>query len=461
MELTTILIIALFTGFVGALLMGIPVAYALGGLSVFFTFIAMLCDQFGGTFIGLDLKSFSLIVNRIYALMENWVLVALPMFIFMGHILDRSGIAERLMIAMQRLLGGIHGGLAVSVTVIGVLLAAATGIIGASIVLLGILSIPVMLSQGYRRELAVGTVCGAGTLGILIPPSIMLIIMADQLQLPVGNLFMGAVFPGLLLASFYILYILFYTRIKPEAAPLPSDREPLDLRALRDLAIAIVPAILLILLVLGSIFFGIATPTESSGMGALGACVLAISNRTLSLGVLREAMRETLKTTGFLFAILIGATCFSLVLRFLGGDELIEGMLLGIDVSPRTLIILVLGVIFLLGFFLDWIEITLIILPLIAPVLAGLDLGSVSESPLENAGLVWFSILYAVTLQTSFLTPPVGFALFFVKGVCPPGVEIGHIYRGAAPFVILQLAALFFVFLFPGLVTWLPLVTYR
>ncbi len=460
METTTLLIIALFVSFVTLLMLGVPVAYALGGLSVVFVGIAMLCDAYAGTFIGLDWQSFSLVINRIFALMENWVLVALPMFIFMGHMLDRSGVAEKLMHAMQNLLGGIHGGLAISVTVIGVMLAAATGIIGASIVLLGILSLPVMLSQGYKKELAVGTVCGAGTLGILIPPSIMLIIMADQLQLPVGNLFMGAVFPGLLLASFYVIYILVYTKLNPSAAPLPKDRPQLTAKVLSELALAIVPAMFLILLVLGSIFFGIATPTESSGMGALGATILAATNRKLHLSVLKEAMAETLKTTGFLFAILIGATCFSLVLRFLGGDELIEGLLLGLDVSPSNLVIIILFVIFCLGFFLDWIEITLIILPLVAPVLAGLDLGPVTDSPLEKAGLVWFSILYAVTLQTSFLTPPVGFALFFVKGVCPPEIQISHIYRGVIPFVILQLLALLFVFLFPQLVTWLPLVAY-
>ncbi len=460
METTTILIIALFVAFIACLLIGIPVAYSLGGLSVIFVLIAYLCDRYADTFIGLDLNSFSLVVNRTFALMENWVLVALPMFIFMGHMLDRSGVAENLMIALQKLLGGIRGGLAVSVTLIGVLLAAATGIIGASIVLLGILSLPVMLSQGYRKELAVGTVCGAGTLGILIPPSIMLIIMADQLQLPVGDLFMGAVFPGLLLASLYAVYILVYSAVRPDAAPLPKFREQINLTILKNLAVAILPAIGLILLVLGSIFFGIATPTESSGMGALGATLLAVANRRFNMVVIGEAMRETLKTTGFIFAILIGATCFSLVLRFLGGDELVEQLLLGIDLSPPALITLVLFVIFILGFFLDWIEITLIILPLVAPVLAGLDLGPVSQSSLENAGLVWFSILYAVTLQTSFLTPPVGFALFFVKGVCPPEIEISHVFRGAVPFVILQLVALVFVFLFPSLVTWLPQVAY-
>jgi tripartite ATP-independent transporter DctM subunit len=461
LDVTTILIIALFASFIALLMIGIPVAYALGGLSVIFVGIAMLCDHYAGTFIGLDPNSFSLVINRIFALMENWVLVALPMFIFMGHLLDRSGVAEKLMHAMQNLLGGLHGGLAVSVTVIGVLLAAATGIIGASIVLLGILSLPAMLSQGYRKELAVGTVCGAGTLGILIPPSIMLIIMADQLQLPVGSLFMGAVFPGLILALFYVLYILGYAIIRPEVAPLPENRQPLRWQDVGKLALAIVPAMFLILLVLGSIFFGVATPTESSGMGAFGAGILAAANRRFSLSVLKEAMAETLKTTGFIFAILIGATCFSLVLRFLGGDELIGGLLLGLDLAPQQLVILVLVVIFALGFFLDWIEITLIILPLVAPVLAGLDLGAASASPLDDSGLVWFSILYAVTLQTSFLTPPVGFALFYIKGVCPPGITIGHIYRGAVPFVILQLLALAVIFKFPALVTWLPLVAYR
>ena len=460
MAISTFLIIALFIAFITLLLLGVPVAYALGGLAVIFTAIAMICDQFAGTFIGLDFQVFSLIINRIYQLLDNWVLVALPMFIFMGHMLDRSGVAEKLMHALQNLLGRVRGGLALSVTLIGVLLAASTGIIGASVVLLGILSLPAMLNQGYRKELAVGTVCGAGTLGILIPPSIMLIIMADQIQLSVGALFMGAVIPGLILATLYGTYILVYALFNPDAAPLPENQSELNGSVIRELALAIIPAMLLIILVLGSIFFGVATPTEASGLGAFGALLLAAFNRRLGNDVLPTALAETMKTMGFLFAIFIGATCFSLVLRLLGGDDLISGLLLNTKFAPYTLIALILFIIFLLGFFLDWIEITLIILPLLSPVIAKLDLGSISSSPLENAQLVWFAILCAVTLQTSFLTPPVGFALFYVKGVCPKGVELVHIYRGAVPFIILQLVTLILVLLFPSIVTWLPEYTY-
>jgi tripartite ATP-independent transporter DctM subunit len=459
MDLTTLLIIALFVSFIALLLLGVQVAYALGGLSVIFTVIAISLDHFAGTFIGLDFNVLSLIVNRIFQLLDNWVLVALPMFIFMGHMLDRSGVAEKLMHALQNLFGRVHGGLALSVTLIGVLLAASTGIIGASVVLLGILSLPAMLKQGYRKELAVGTVCGAGTLGILLPPSIMLIIMADQIQLSVGALFMGAVIPGLILATLYGTYILIYALLKPEAAPLPANRRELSWAVLGELALAIIPAMMLILLVLSSIFFGIATPTEASGLGAFGALLLAAFNRKLGSDVLPSVLAETMKTMGFLFAIFIGATCFSLVLRLLGGDDLISGLLLGADIAPYSLIVLILFIIFLLGFFLDWIEITLIILPLIAPVVAALNLESVTTN-LENAQLVWFAILCAVTLQTSFLTPPVGFALFYVKGVCPKGIELVHIYRGAIPFILLQLLTLILVLLFPSLVTWLPELTY-
>ena len=428
MDLSILLIIALFVSFIALLLLGVQVAYALGGLSFIFTVIAMSLDRFGGTFIGLDFKVLSLIVNRIFQLLDNWVLVALPMFIFMGHMLDRSGVAEKLMHALQNLFGRVHGGLALSVTLIGVLLAASTGIIGASVVLLGILSLPTMLKQGYRKELAVGTVCGAGTLGILLPPSIMLIIMADQIQISVGALFMGAVIPGLILSTLYGTYILIYALLKPEAAPLPANSSELSWAVLWELTLTIIPTMILILLVLGSIFFGIATPTEASGLGAFGALLLAVFNRKLGDGILSSALAETMKTMGFLFAIFIGATCFSLVLILLGGDDIISGLLLGTDIAPYSLIILILFIIFLLGCFLDWIEITLIILPLLAPVITSLNLESITMN-LENAQLVWFAILCAVTLQTSFLTPPVGFALFYVKGVCPKGIELANIYR--------------------------------
>lgn len=460
MEPSVFLIVALFASFIVVLLLGVPVAYALGGVAVLFTAIAMFCDQFLGTSTGLDFNVFSLVIHRIYQLMENWLLVALPMFIFMGHMLDRSRVADRLLRAMQDLLGGVRGGMALSVIFIGVLLAASTGIIGASVVLLGIMALPVMLRQGYSRELAVGTVCGAGTLGILMPPSIMLIIMANQLQLPVGSLFMGAVLPCLLLATLYAIYILIYAKFNPQAAPLPEIRPTLNREALRELALAVIPTLLLIVIVLGSIFFGIATPTEASGLGAFGAIVLAALHRRLQLEVMREVLAETMKTMGFIFAIFIGATCFSLVLRLLGGDELIAGLLTGLDLPAELLVALILLVIFFLGFFLDWIEITLIVLPLVAPVVAVLELDAVNATGLEEAGLVWFSILCAVTLQTSFLTPPVGFALFYVKGVCPPDVTLGHIYRGAVPFIALQLLGLIIIILFPVLTTWLPSIAF-
>ncbi len=392
--------------------------------------------------------------------MENWVLVALPMFIFMGHMLDRSGIAENLMRALQCLLGRVPGGLALSTALIGVMLAASTGIIGASVVLLGILSLPAMMRQGYSKELAVGTVCGAGTLGILIPPSIMLIIMADQLQLPVGSLFMGAVIPGLMLAGFYVVYIIGYAFLHPEAAPQPEDGLEWSWEHFAQLFFAVIPAIMLIVLVLGSIFFGIATPTEASGLGAFGAVLLAVMNRRFNIAVLREALAQTMKTLGFLYAILVGASCFSLVLRMLGGDELVAGLLHSIDLPPMGVITLILIAIFFLGFFLDWIEITLIILPLVSPVVSAMDLAYVQNPHLEHAQLVWFSILCAVTLQTSFLTPPVGFALFYVKGVCPEGIELEHIYKGAVPFIILQVIALIIITSFPSTVTWLPAVAY-
>ena len=460
MEPSGFLIVALFASFIVVLLLGVPVAYALGGMAVLFTVIAMFCDQFLGTSTGLDFNVFSLVIHRIYQLMENWLLVALPMFIFMGHMLDRSRVADRLLRAMQDLLGGVRGGMALGVILIGVLLAASTGIIGASVVLLGIMALPVMLRQGYSRELAVGTVCGAGTLGILMPPSIMLIIMADQLQLPVGSLFMGAVLPCLLLATLYAIYILIYAKLNPRAAPLPENRITLNRKALKELALAVFPTLLLIVIVLGSIFFGIATPTEASGLGAFGAIVLAALHRRLQLEVMREVLAETMKTMGFIFAIFIGATCFSLVLRMLGGDELIAGLLTGIDIQAELLVALILLVIFFLGFFLDWIEITLIVLPLVAPVVAALELDAVNTTGLDEAGLVWFSILCAVTLQTSFLTPPVGFALFYVKGVCPPEVTLGHIYRGAVPFIALQLLGLIIIILFPALTTWLPSIAF-
>jgi tripartite ATP-independent transporter DctM subunit len=378
------------------------------------------------------------------------------MFIFMGLMLDKSGIATRMMHSMQKLFGNIKGGLAITVALIGIILAASTGIIGASVVLLGVMSLPIMLKQKYNKPLALGTIAASGCLGILIPPSIMLVIMGDQLSIPILDLFMGAVFPGLILGLLYITYILVYCKINPEKAPLAADHREINLKDVMRALYDIVPPAVLILLVLGSIFMGMATVTEASGVGALGATVIAILYKRFSLKVLKEVVVNTMNTAAYIFAIFVGATIFALVLRECGGDQLIESALLGTGFGPNGLIIFVLVMVFFLGFFLDWIEISLIILPLLAPVIGGLDLQINSFGVVDFPALTWFALLVAVTLQTSFLTPPVGFALFYLKGVCPPGVTLVDIYRGVIPFIILQLIALVLVFLFPELVTWLP-----
>ena len=461
MAVNDILVVAMFAVFIAGLFTGFPIAFVLGGTGVLFTFVGWLADQYLGTWTGLDYMMLGMVVNRIYKYMDNWVLVALPMFIFMGLMLDRSGMAERMMHSMQRLFGRVRGGLAVTVTCIGIILAASTGIIGASVVLLGLLSLPAMTSQGYEKPLALGTIAGAGTLGILIPPSIMLVVMADQLGLSVGDLFMGAVFPGLILGLLYIAYILVYCWIRPHAAPLPEDAPArVDLGALWDVVKTVLPAAGLIVAVLGSIFAGVATPTEASGVGALGATLLAAHNRRLNFKVFKEVLLGTYNTTAYIFAIFLGATCFALVLRGLGGDEVIEQVLTGLPFGPYGVIAFILGVVFLLGFFLDWIEITLIVLPLVAPVIQKLGIHINGYGQVENPELVWFVMLVAVALQTSFLTPPVGFALFYLKGVCPPDVKLTDIYRGIVPFVVLQLVGLVLVALFPSLVTWLPAVAY-
>ena len=442
--------ILLFFSFITLIFYGFPVAWTMGGLAVLFTLIAMLSDIYLDTFFGVDLKFSSMVVYRLYGVMANWVLVALPMFIFMGMMMDKSGIAEDLMTDLAKLFGRMRGGLAISVVFIGVLLAASTGIIGASVVLLTILGVPLMLKNNYNPDLACGVVCATGTLGILIPPSIMLVIMGDQVRISVGDLFMGAVFPGLLLGLLYTIFIITtYAYLKPKVAPAPKNSEPVTLNIILRVFKSIIPPALLILAVLGSIFMGIATPTEASGLGALGASILALIRGRLSFKDLRSVIRKTTHTTSYIFALFVGATMFALVLRGLGGDELIEGALKGLPYGPNGVVIVVLCITFILGFFLDWIEITLIILPFLAPVMV--DLG---------VDLVWFIVMFAVVLQTSFITPPVGFALFYMKGVAPKGIKIQNIYRGIIPFVILQVIAVAIVFNFPQIVTWLPKVAY-
>ncbi len=474
MEFNEILAVLMFVSFIGLLFTGYPIAWLLGGIAVIFTAIAVFVDTymadwlyttFPDTWLDLNWRYTSLIVANIWEQMRNWVLVALPMFIFMGLMLDRSGIAERLMTNFVRVFGGMRGGLAVTVTLIGVLLAASTGIIGASVVLLALLGLPVMLKNNYSRTLAVGTVSAVGTLGILIPPSIMLVLMADRLALPVGNLFLGALFPGLLLGGLYIAYILLVALLNPHMAPAPAAREPLDLRSVLGVLWAILPPAALILAVLGTIFFGVATPTEASGVGAFGATVLAWANGKLTLKVLRDVMRETTRTTAFIFAIILGATAFALVLRGLGGDELIEGTLLGLNLGDIGTIVAILAVVFVLGFLLDWIQIILIVLPLVGPLIG--DPGNPATGMWQDLGfaspedaLVWFTLLFAVVLQTSFLTPPVGFALFYVKGVAPAEIRVSHIYKGVVPFIALQLLGVLAIFFWRDLVIWLPGVAY-
>jgi tripartite ATP-independent transporter DctM subunit len=448
MPANEILALLMFASFIALVFTGFPVAWILGGLSVIFTAIAIVLQVDFNLPIGMGWEYTSLTVERVWNVMENWVMVALPMFIFMGLLLDRSGIANQLMISFARLFGGIRGGLAITVTLIGVLLAATTGIIGASVVLLALLGLPVMLSQGYDKSLASGTVCAVGTLGILIPPSIMLVLMADRMSMSVGDLFLGAVFPGVLLGGLYVGYLLVYGLVRPDHAPA-GDHEPVDWAAILDLVKAILPPAFLILAVLGSIFMGIATPTEAAGVGAAGAWLLAALKRQLGGGVMREVLQETTRTTAFIFAVLIGATAFSLVLRGLGGDELIKELLLGLPFDPTGIVLCILLATFLLGFFLDWIELTLIILPLVSPVVSGLGFDP-----------VWFTVLFAVCLQTSFLTPPVGFAIFYLKGVAPPGIDVATIYRGVVPFILLQLLGLLILFNWEGLVTWLPAQAY-
>jgi tripartite ATP-independent transporter DctM subunit len=460
-DANSILVILMFLTFIALLFTGYPIALVLGGVAMIFTLVGYLADIYLGTWTGLDFVSAGMVVNRIYKLMDNWVLVAIPMFIFMGLMLDRSGIAEKMMNRMQALFGPVRGGLAVAVTVIGIVLAASTGIIGASVVLLGLLSIPAMLKQGYSKALATGTVCGAGTLGILIPPSIMLVIMADQLGLSVGDLFMGAVIPGVILGTLYLIYIIVFCAFNPKAAPLNPDRPPLRLKMVWDVFLTILPPAALILAVLGSIFMGITTPTEASGVGALGAIILAAVNKRVNWKVIKEVSVATFNTTGYIFGIFVGATCFAVVLRSLGGDEFIENALTGLPLGPYGVMIVILGAVFALGFFLDWIEITLIILPLLAPVVSALGIQIDNYGVIDNAELVWFAVLVAVSLQTSFLTPPVGFALFYLKGVAPKEVVLMDIYKGVVPFIILQLIGLVFVALYPQVVIWLPAVAYN
>jgi tripartite ATP-independent transporter DctM subunit len=429
---------------------GFPVAFVLAGVGLLFGFIGWTFDVF--TF-----ARFTLIPLRIYGgTMENLVLVAIPMFIFMGTMLEKSGVAEDLLHTLQILTRRLPGGLALSVTLMGTILAATTGIIGASVVLMTLMALPVMMQRNYHVPLAAGTIAASGTLGILIPPSIMLVIMADLLSIPVGTLFIGAVIPGFMLSAFYMAYILGIAAVRPDIAPpLPADVGPDSLAELLTMVVrSFVPPIFLIVLVLGSIFAGLATPTEAAGVGALGATLLAALNRRLNWQTFRDVVERSALTGAMLFGIFVGATCFSFVFKMLHGDTTIVNIVQSSGVGAWGVLIALMAVVFILGFFFDWFEITLIVLPVFAPIIQLLDFGS--HIPISTLVVPWFAILMAVNLQTSFLTPPFGFALFYMKGVAPAGVRIQQIYQGIVPFVVLQVIGLGMIMAFPDIALYLP-----
>ena len=429
---------------------GYPVAFVLGGIGLAFWLLAVALG------IQND-KSFLLVVSRIFGgVVENLVLVAIPMFIFMGTMLEKSGVARDLLHTLQCLTRRIPGGLALSVTLLGVIMAATTGIIGASVVMITLLALPVMLERDYDSRFATGTIAASGTLGILIPPSIMLVVMAELLATSVGTLFLAALMPGLFLAVLYLIYIVTRAALQPDLAPAMSREEAPE--STGDLLIlmakSFLPPLALILLVLGSIFAGVATPTEASGIGAAGATLLALLAGKLTFATLRDVVERSALTGAMLFGIFVGATAFSFVFALLGGHDLIVHGVEAIGAGAWPVLILLMAVIFLLGFFFDWIEITLIVLPVFAPIIRLLDFGD----HIANAELIvpWFAVLVAVNLQTSFLTPPFGFALFYMKGVAPASVKIQQIYKGIIPFVLLQLAGLAAIMAWPEIALWLP-----
>lgn len=424
------------------LMAGFPVTFTLLGTSLVFGWIG-----FGWSF-------FNLLPLRIWGVMNNVTLMAVPLFVFMGVMLERSGLAEKLLDTMGMLFGRIRGGLAVSVVVVGALLGASTGIVGATVVTMGLLSVPTMIRRGYQKELTTGTVAASGTLGQIIPPSIVLVLLGDIVGVPVGDLFMAAVLPGLVLVGLFIVYIVIVAILFPHIAP-PISWEEFGVKSgwdmFKKVGGVLVPPLFLIVSVLGSIFAGIASPTEAAAVGAVGSTVLTILTGNFTMDVLRGVMFQTMKLTCMVFIILCGAAAFGLVFRGLGGDHLVRGFLhaLAAAYSKWAVLAIVMGIIFIAGFFLDFIEITFIHVPVLAPAMIefGVD-------PL------WLCILIAVNLQTSFLTPPFGFSLFYLKAVTPPEVTTGDIYRGIIPFVILQIIGLFVVVLFPKLATWLPKVVF-
>lgn len=436
------------------LMLGYPVAYSLAGTALIF---AAVCSLFGA----FDMAYLSALPSRIYGIMTNQTLLAVPLFVFMGVMLEKSRVAEQLLTAMGQVFGRYRAGLAVSVILVGMLMAASTGIVGATVVTMGLLSLPSMLERGYSPALATGSICATGTLGQIIPPSIALVLLGDVLSsayqraqlnmgifspesVSVGDLFVGALIPGLILVAMYLLYVLGLGFFRPQSVRKDQSEQPQRLSIL-PLLRALMPPLILMVLVLGSILLGLATPTEAAGVGALGALLLAMFSRQLSLKRLQEVMLSTTKVTAMVFLILIGASVFSLVFRGLGGEALIEDFFTGLPGGVFSAMLVVMLVIFLLGFILDFIEITFVVVPIVGPVLL-----------MMGVDPVWLGIMIAINLQTSFLTPPFGFALFYLRGVAPESVKTSDMYRGVIPFIILQLLLLAGLALWPELATWLP-----
>ena len=418
------------------LLLGYPVAFTLGAVALLF----------GGVFLGLDF--FALLPLRIWGVMTNFTLLAVPLFVFMGVILEKSGLAEELLITMGQLFGKLRGGMGVSIVIVGALLAATTGVVGATVVTMAVIALPVMLKHGYQPQLATGTIAAAGTLGQIIPPSIILVLLGDVIGVPVGRLFMGAFMPGMVLIVLFIIYVLVLAKLKPSYAPsldLASDNAEDSGELGAKVVKSLIPPLLLIIAVLGSIFFGVASPTESAAVGALGAIVLALAHKKLSLENLQQAMRGTTRMTSMVFLILIGATAFGLVFRGMGGDVLVKEIMTSLPGGEWGFLLVSMLLIFVLGFFLDFIEICFIVVPILAPIAEFL-----------HVDLLWFAVLIAMNLQTSFLTPPFGFSLFYLKAAAPPDINMRHIYGGILPFVVIQVVALAVILAFPSVALWLP-----
>ncbi|KUG26539.1 trap dicarboxylate transporter, dctm subunit, unknown substrate 6 [hydrocarbon metagenome] len=416
------------------LLAGYPVAFTLGGASIIFGLFT-----FG-------LEFFNLLPLRIWGIMNNYILIAVPLFIFMGVMFEKSGLAEDLLETMALLFGKLKGGLAISVLIVGAMLAAATGIVGATVVTMGVLSLPTMLKRGYNPQDACGIISASGTLGQIIPPSIVLVLLGSVLNISVGDLFMAAVIPGFILVALYLGWIIITTFINPKNVPA-MPKEDLEIfrseKKFSKIIGAFIAPIFLIIAVLGSIFAGIASPTEAAAIGAIGATLLTIFRKKFSRRTLREVMTQTTRLTSMAFLILVGASAFGLVFRGMGGDRYLTELISGID--PHHFLAIVMLLIFVAGFFIDFIEITFIIVPVVAPIFVHLGID-----------LLWVGILIAINLQTSFLTPPFGFALFYLKGVAPPSVKTSHIYKGILPYVAIQLFALLLIILFPEIALWFP-----